>query len=219
MRTDQSTLPSDRRICVIGFQKSGTTSMRNALRALGYSVGAAHSEINRRVDPKAPDAVDRMRKITLNLLAKRDAIQDSPAAWFFEDFDEAYPRSKFILTYRDPDSWVGSLTRHFTGTLSPVNQIMYGRETFEGAEAELRALYVAQIEKIRDYFKDRPDDFAEMDLTAGAGWLDLVTFLGPDFLPPFPHTNSAEERERRWARQGAKKAPKKGALLRRLLSR
>jgi hypothetical protein len=33
-------------------------------------------------------------------------------------------------------------------------------------------------------------DFLELDLAKGQGWHELVTFLGPDMLPPFPHSNA-----------------------------
>jgi hypothetical protein len=66
---------------------------------------------------------------------------------------------------------------------------MYGVDRFSGNEELYRLIYLNQNDKIRQYFANRPDDFLEFNLFDKHSWYELVNFLGPDFLPPFPKEN------------------------------
>ena len=68
---------------------------------------------------------------------------------------------------------------------------MYGVDQLSGNEDKVIEVYNNKNDEIIEYFKDRPDDFVVLDLENGDGWLKLVTFLGDDFLKPFPHANKA----------------------------
>lgn len=182
-------ISGNRKICCIGFQKTGTSSLAAALERLGYSVGHAYEQINAVLDPLAPDADQMVERIALEVLARHDAIQDSPSAFCFKAFDAAYPGSKFILTVRPAEAWLASYARFFGGQNNPLRRWMYKADRLEGFEAQHLAVYNRQIAAMRDYFRDRPQDFLEMDLSRGDGWAELVAFLGRDFLPPFPREN------------------------------
>lgn len=184
--------PRKRKVCVVGMQKTGTTSMDVALRRLGYDVGEAWSVVNkalRKLEPGDPAADELVTKLAVKQLRKHDAIQDSPSAFVFDAYDRAFPGSKFILTTRPVDDWLRSFQGYFPEKSSPLRRWMYGVQETKGAEDRLAEVYERQNQAIRDYFADRPEDLLELDLGQGAGWYDLVTFLGPDMLPPFPHNN------------------------------
>lgn len=65
---------------------------------------------------------------------------------------------------------------------------IYGVGQPRGNEEVYRKRFVEHRDEVREYFADRPDDILSLNLSAGDGWLKLVTFLG-DLLPPFPHRN------------------------------
>ena len=188
-----------RKICCVGFQKTGTTSLTVAFRSMGYSVGQAFKRINEVLDPKAPDARDTIVKIALEQLGKKDVIQDSPSAFVFDEYDKAFPGSKFILTSRPVDAWMKSYAGYFSDKNNPLRTWMYGVETFSGNEDRVREIYETQNQKIRDYFKDRPEDFLEIDLTQGHGWYEVISFLGKDMMPEFPRANTQSDMKKRVA--------------------
>jgi hypothetical protein len=182
-------LPHNKKLFCVGFQKTGTSSMSVAFKALGFDVTDAFRGVNRALKrhPADPDAT--VKNIVLEKMKSADAIQDAPANFFYEEFDQAYPGSKFILTYRPVDSWLASYANFFRDVNSPLHQWMYGVDRFWGNEERFRSIYLDQNDKIRRYFANRPDDFLEFNLFDNHGWYELVKFLGPDFLPPFPKEN------------------------------
>jgi hypothetical protein len=167
--------------------------LSNALERLGCTVGAAHGQINRRLDPDSADADRIVEQLALEVLAEHDAIQDSPSAFLFEAYDRAFPGSAFILTYRPVEDWLASYSRFFRDENNPLRRWMYGVSRFSGNEAVYREIYESQNARIRAYFAGRPEDFLEMDITAGDGWHKLVTFLGENRLPPFPHSKDSAQ--------------------------
>jgi hypothetical protein len=186
----------DRKICCVGFQRTGTTSLRGALNRLGLSVGQVTKQINEVLDPSAPNAREVITDIAISHLATRDAIQDSPSAFIYKEYDRAFPGSKFILTKRSTGSWIRSMSTFFPDQTSPLRRWMYGVDRISGNEDLICEIYDRGNQEIRDYFRDRPEDFMEMDITSGDGWFELVNFLGRDMLPPFPHANASVEKRK-----------------------
>lgn len=179
------------KIFCVGFQKTGTSSLARALRALGYTVCDAIKPLLAEVNWLADGVDEAVRDKVLEIVADYDAIQDSPCAFLVEAFDEAHPGSKFILTTRDVDSWLESYRKFFPDLNNDLRGWMYGVERLSGNEARYRQIYREKTAEIIRYFADRPEDFLILDLAKGDGWLELVTFLGKDFLKPFPHVNKA----------------------------
>lgn len=180
------------KIFCIGFQKTGTSSLSNALNALGYSVGNSIKVLNRKVNWRAPDPRPEIVEKVLAVVDGVDAIQDSPNAFIYRELDAAHPGAKFILTLRDTDDWLESYRRFFTDRNNPLRRWMYGVDKFSGNKALYRAIYEAQNAEIIAYFADRPNDLLVMNIPKGDGWLKLVTFLGEDALKPFPHANKGK---------------------------
>jgi len=161
----------------IGFHKTGTTSLANALYTLGYNVtgyfGVHDPDISKNVYQTAFELADRF-----------DAAQDTPWPVLYKELDQRYPGSKFILTTRPSDEWFKSVVKHFRLQRIPAHEWIYGVHTAFGN----RRIYVQRYEKhnreVQEYFQDRPQDLLVMDITHGEGWEVLCPFLNLE-VPAF----------------------------------
>jgi hypothetical protein len=191
-------MAASEKIFGIGFHKTGTASLAEALRILGFRV--AHGMVINgpkgvHIEPPVtnakvlPYAVARAREV--------DAACDSPWPTLFRELDAAFPGAKFILTLRDPRAWVDSMRRHFGDRHSDALQWIYGVPCVTGNESRCIEVYEAHNRAVREHFAVRPAGLLELDFAKGEGWDKLCTFLGrPVPAQPFPHDNTWEERER-----------------------
>ncbi len=173
------------KILGIGFQKTGTSTLREALQILDYKVK----------DTSARALVPILKKDyqkILTILEGYDAAEDTPWYMIYKELDERIAGMKFILTIRDEESWYRSVARHIGDLRSAQHEWIYGRG--KGLPKEYKentiAVYCSHNEEVVQYFKDRPDDLLILDLTQGDGWDKLCAFLDcpiPDV--PFPHYN------------------------------
>lgn len=171
------------KIIGVGLSKTGTSSLAAALQILGFScVHSGHPF----------------------LIEQAAAMVDTPAASRFRELDVMYPGSKFILTVREQQAWLGSCRKHWDrvrlDTSSPEVRFEYrwcrvrlfGRIEFE-PENHWRS-YQRHVSEVRSFFAQRPDDLLEMDITRGDGWQPLCEFLDIPVPPtPFPWNNRAPE--------------------------
>lgn len=157
--------PKNKIFC-IGLPKTGTRSICEALRILGYKT--IHY-------PKP-----------LGRILGYDAAGDISVTVNWQFLDHIYPNSKFILTLRDPESWHRSTSRHFAVYAdNPYRQQMFGclkysRQTFQDA-------YDNHRKTVRKHFYKRQNDLLIMKIMAGDNWQKLCKFLDkpiPD--RPFP---------------------------------
>lgn len=196
------------KIICVGFQKTGTTSLKWALEILGYRVGGNKSRL---LLPILQNRWDRV----LRVLNRYDAVEDNPWAVIYRQIDRLVPGCKFILTYRDPESWFGSVERYFRlpRARPPMHEWIYGRgRGLIAAEKEnTLTVYKKHLEGVFAYFRNRPDDLLVIDIGKGDEWERLCGFLGcgvPD--TPFPHrrdsTQKRKKRNRihRWFRKARK---------------
>jgi len=185
--------PQAAKVFCIGLQKTGTSSIRDALRQLGYNVtgvygyGLSFKELQ-------ATYVEEGLKIARQV----DAVEDMPWPNLYAELDREFPGSKFILTQRDTDRWYGSICSHFGDHPHPMQQLTYGEDAPEPVnhEARYREVYEKHNQAVRDHFADRPDQLLEMWLERGDGWQKLGDFLGAENVPegPFIHTNSSKQR-------------------------
>jgi hypothetical protein len=170
------------KVFCIGLGKTGTTSLKEALRILDYRL------IRLPLDWKG--------------ITDFDAALPGVSAAMFAELDAAYPDSKFILTVREVDGWLKSIERDMglkrgvdrlrRAEREKVLKMKYGRTSFD--REAFRASYHEHEAKVRQYFEDRPDDLLVLNVTTSAGWEPLCNFLGvpvPD--EPFPNVNKAAE--------------------------
>ncbi|OTB04719.1 hypothetical protein M426DRAFT_320583 [Hypoxylon sp. CI-4A] len=205
------------KVLLLGCGRTGTASMRAAMKTLGY-VDTYHM-MNCSIE-NPPDALLWMdalrakydgvgepftRKDWDKLLGNSQAVCDWPACAFAKELIEAYPEAKVVLTGREVDSWHASTTR-----------TVYWRAT----DPELRLLsrfdwaagmYYPMLKKFFDTFfegdfpgrgKDvfarhhadvkrlvAPEKLLEYRVTDG--WEPLCEFLGEPVPKesPFPNVN------------------------------
>jgi len=176
-----------------GFQKTGTSTLREALKILGYRV--------KDTTPRAlvPILRGNWKKIG-RILEGYDAVEDTPWYMIYRELDKHYPGSKFILTIRDEDSWYTSVAKHIGDLPAAHHEWIYGRG--RGIPSRDRkntiSVYHRHNEGVKTYFRDRPGDLLVLDFTAGDGWQKLCEFLDRE-VPgvPFPHYNKTTEAEKR----------------------
>ncbi len=166
----------------IGLSKTGTTSLAEALRSLGYSV----------VDfPK-----------TMREIERHEAATDTPVAAAYETLDRRFPGSKFVYTVRDKDKWLESCRAMWARRQPLFNSVpfiktlvrqLYGTTVFD-ADAFSTA-YDRHDAKVRRYFAERPSDLLVVDLSTRTDrWEVLCGFLGkPVPTVDFPRSNTSRD--------------------------
>jgi Sulfotransferase domain len=171
----------------IGLNKTGTSSLHQALELLGYrSLHFGGMETYESM----VRAIDDGKLMLSYLDPEPDAISDVLAVtYYFFLADAQYPGSKFILTLRDVDEWLDSRRRHVERNK---RNKAAGRYDGEFVNVDLDA-WAAEYQRhesvVRGYFAGRPKDllcFRPSD----SDWRPLCEFLGhpvPD--EPFPWEN------------------------------
>lgn len=188
------------KIFCVGRNKTGTTSLKKAFLDLGYRVGV------QRTAEALYDQHYFTRDFgpILRYCRTAQVFQDVPFScpYFYVALDQAFPGSKFILTVRDNASeWYSSLTRFHarewgTNGLPPTaDQLraapflrkgfaynlvkLYGTTDAEPYHREtLIAHYERHNAAVREYFRHRPQDLLEINLTAPDSYRNFVDFLG-----------------------------------------
>jgi hypothetical protein len=160
----------------IGLSRTGTTSLTEALKILGFT--AIHYPTS-------------LQEIELY-----DAATDLPVADAFEMLDGKFPGSKFIYTVRERQRWLESCRRHWTlkqekidCTKRELRQRLYGTVNFD---LDLFAqAYDRHENRVLSYFAERPHNLLSLDICGGrADWEMLCSFLAePVPKLPFPYTN------------------------------
>ena len=145
--------------------------------------------------PKHGAKIELMNGIyRLPIFKRIDGIADAPSACFFPQLDKAYPRSKFILTVRDKESWLQS-TRKVIPAQPKVDSkfgwpgwlrvATYGTNAW--SEDRLSYVYDRHIREVNHWFQGREEDLLVLDICGGEGWEKLCPFMDkqiPD--EPFP---------------------------------
>ncbi len=180
------------KIIGVGFQKTGTSTLREALKILGFSV--------KDTTPRAllPILRGNYKKV-LRIIQKYDAVEDTPWYKIYKELDQHLPGSKFILTIRDQDSWYKSVSNHIGNLRAAHHEWIYGRGKGlpkDNRENTIR-VYNEHNNGVLDYFKDRPDHLLVLDFTMGDNWEKLCDFLQKEIPDvPFPHYNKSADADK-----------------------
>jgi hypothetical protein len=161
----------------IGLARTGTSSLCQAFRLLGYS--------------------NVLHNPGFEALASADAGADNGVVLFYKYLDYKFPGSKFILTIRDLNSWLKSMKYIYDQfpiqSLDEDTSIMRRMLIYETTVFACDTLVDAferHHRDVRRYFEQRTDDLLEMNIIAGDGWSKLCPFLGlPIPSVAFPHLN------------------------------
>lgn len=178
------------KVICIGWHKTGTSTMGDALIELGYDVLGARVDL-------AEELLNGNTSKALEVAAPFPALQDVPWNALYRELDLAFPDSKFILTIRNEDNWLKSAIRHFGDREydTPIFQWLYGKGRLRGNEEFFLKRYQAHNMEVRDYFSDRPDNLLVLNLEDNPGWGPLCAFLdASEPSAPFPHSNPSPYR-------------------------
>ena len=188
----------------IGLSKTGTGSLTEALKLLGYRAYHWPADLVTQVEVYRFFATGEV-DIHLSILNDYDALTDTPVCCLYQALDKAYPGSKFILTVREKQAWLrsyhdhwrrypplfsekpNSLVAHYSHFL---NERLYGTQSAD--PQILSPAYDRYTAEVLEYFRERPHDLLILDICGGDGWSKLAPFLGvatPEV--PFPWENQA----------------------------
>ena len=170
----------------LGLPKTGTASLRTAIKHFGYEMRGWDYEA-------ACQFVDG----NLDLFAVVDSntvYADMPWCCVYKEIDAIY-KAKFVLTFRDEYDWIRSVLRHLNYKKHPdtkggsrIREMYFGAEWPQGNEELYLMAYRRHNKSVRDFFSDK-DNFIAVSWDS-AGWPELCGLLGKK-VPniPFPHVN------------------------------
>lgn len=203
------------KVFVIGFNKTGTTTLKRTLFLWGFKIGD-----QRVACMMMEDYRDKRLERIFKLVETADAFQDIPFSkpGLFKELDKQFPNSKFILTVRDSEEqWYNSLLNFHSKKvgrkppteedLAKVNNIYKGwlldsmKITWDYPKVDLydevsyKKKYLAHIEDCRAYFKERPNDFLEINVGNEKDFVRLKTFLNVQTnMKTFPWVNQTKKK-------------------------
>lgn len=182
--TTGSVTSAKAKVFCIGLNKTGTISLHDALKALGYRSlhwGGPDIAIKIMMSAEAGQPL-------LTDVGGYDAYSDILAlSERFDLLDVQYPGSRFVLTTRPIDDWVESRRAHVLR-----NRERAALGTYTGTFLDIdpdgwRDEFDAHHFRVAAYFTGR-DDLLTMRITEGDGYDELCPFLGePIPAEDFPH--------------------------------
>ncbi|MDD2661187.1 MAG: hypothetical protein PHY54_16160 [Methylococcales bacterium] len=180
------------KVFCIGWPKTGTTSLTEALRMLGiFSWHFAPWVIGCR----SFDSDISNLRMNLSSIAAYTSVSDVPVCVLFRELDQAFPDSKFILTTRREDNWLESAISQHGGLgqqrlVDAVSRWAYGTDQLD------RQLFLNRYrqhhQQVFEYFKGR-SDLLVIDISEDNQWSKLCDFLGlpvPNYS--FPYLNKRD---------------------------
>lgn len=164
-------------ILQMGLNKTGTTSLAQALEILGYNVCDTCPGLKQLIEDNIQKGRDPLEGIEEY---DYDAITDNKALW--ENFEEIHrwnPDVRFIYTPRNTEDWLDSRQAHAAAM---------GRSFNRASHKELKKEHDRRAEQ----FASRSDvECLVVSICDDKGnWEDLCEFLDePIPNKPFPHKN------------------------------
>lgn len=149
----------------IGLGKTGLTSLKQAMAALGHSVLQQPMRIDRR------------------MLAPYSFICDKPINYRFREVAELYPEARYILTLRPIEAWLKCQARvsgvRREGHDLKMRRECYGCDLYD--EDTFRDVYMRHYKDVLAFFRTTPERLLVLNIFEGQGWKELVDFLKPEF--------------------------------------
>ena len=173
----------------IGWAKTGTTTLGQCLKILGYK----HQ--SRRLDLVEDLYIGEFNKINA-LLNDNDSFDDWPWSLLYKKLDEEFPESKFILTIRQSNSWLSSYKNMLKNQgahserLIKIRNLIYGFPCLEATDEQLVNRYKSHNQEVIDFFLNKKEKLLIINWEKGDGWLEICNFLNKDVPSiPLPHVN------------------------------
>jgi hypothetical protein len=186
------------KVFCIGFYKTGTTTLFEALKLLGYRTVNGDKPGSY---PGADDGATLLRQIEagdfrLPTFELFDAFTDNPYFSLWREIHEQFPDAKYILTVREETRWIESCVRFYANRrIRPMRIWMFGPHADPSRDQASRRAwleaYRAHNSAVRRHFAKAPaGQFLELDLVRAPRWDELCAFLGVPVPPvPLPHAN------------------------------
>jgi Sulfotransferase domain len=174
----------------IGLNKTATHSLCKGLRILNFKSLHYWSPKHKKLIAKIMLDNKVNGRVPFHGLDEYDAYTDffiESTTNIYQELDEAYPGSRFILTVRELDSWLSSREKH---VLANRNNPDYKGAWLTIDKRGWTEQWRSHNHNVKEYFKNRPGDLLMIDICKGEGWDKLCPFLNvpiPD--DPFPHEN------------------------------
>lgn len=157
------------KIFYIGLSRTGTTSLHYILKELGFKSG---------------HYIWPLLNNEWEVVDNYDALGDTPIPLIYKECDEKYPNSKFILTTRNKDKWLDSMKWMFRDgrviwnwplSLGNYHRSIYGTNWYN--RKVLNKAFENYHIEVRNYFKNRPNEFFEINIDNGFNIEELCKFL------------------------------------------
>jgi hypothetical protein len=203
---------SAEKVFCIGLSRTGTTSLEQALKDLGYRLGDQHQG-----ELLLPEYTARNFRPIVEFCLTADAFQDAPFSFPFTylALDQSFPNAKFILSVRnDSDQWYRSLVRYHSnlfggGRIPTKEDLVRSTYSYPGfvwesvkvllnpAEEDiyhkptLVSYYDRHISDVRDYFRAK-SNLLEINVSDKGAYERFCDFLGKEPMAEgFPWLNSS----------------------------
>ena len=196
----KTSIKSKSKVFVVGFNKTGTTTLKRELWNLGYSIG----------DQEKAECLLKYWELDfkvklINYCKTAEAFQDIPFSIpdvykiLYEEFKDA----KFILSTRDnSEQWFNSLCNFHSKiwnegkgvpSLEQLKKVNYRYDGFaykaftiifgnHNNEAYNKQVLISRYEKhnsdVRSFFESNPNSFIEVNVSDQKDYLRLCDFLG-----------------------------------------
>jgi|Wag4MinimDraft_6_1082665.scaffolds.fasta_scaffold85411_1 hypothetical protein len=178
-----------KKVIGIGFHKTGTKTLGECLRSLGYrhqSLSRHHFNL----------WLAGQTETILADMEEADSFEDWPWPLLFRQVSMRFTDARFILTTRrSPEQWFESLASHVRrqeGRGFPFRKYIYGCDNPDDDRQHHINVYQSHNTTVRRFFADQPHRLLEVCWDNGDGWEQLCDFLGhPQPGRPFPHCNAA----------------------------
>lgn len=185
--------PQNKVFC-IGMNKTGTTSIGDALGLLGLKRLGWNGKIS---GPLTLRWHEGNYQPFVKFTKQYDAFEDVPWCFVYEEMYKIYPNAKFILTERKtPEAWLSSMQSHIERVGDWVGHyLIYGSyDPVKNADKYLER-YNNHNEEVINFFADKPGSLLRLCFENGDGWPELCEFLGLKDIPSFnfPHSNKKPE--------------------------
>lgn len=174
----------------IGLNKTGTSSLKVALRRLGYDHSPRRNILLR-------DLYEGDMSLIYADADMYDSFEDWPWPLVYQEMFAKYgDRARYILTRRKtPEIWLDSIRKHS----ERVKAKMFRRKIFgyaypHGVEQVYTDFYNRHLDDVRSFFDKNNASHLLQELCweDGDGWLELCNFLEePLQRSEFPNSNSS----------------------------
>ncbi len=192
--------PTRRKVFCVGRNKTGTTTLFDALQGLGYRMGDQLT-----AEKMLFDYARRDFRQLIEYCKGADAFQDIPFSlpYTFMAMDQAFPDSRFILTVRDSaEQWYESMMR-FQGKvhsgearLPTVDELKASTRVFPGFAYHTKKIifntpdddlynretlirhYHFHNDMVQDYFRTTPGKLLVINVADSDAYTRLCDFLG-----------------------------------------